>query len=66
MPLWHDTQIHGAVGDIDPARLIRWNKLTVEECFNSSSLAERNSTEKPFQNMINTVQQKTEGQKDDP
>lgn len=60
----HDTEPGCAIQsalerrDIDPARLTRWNKLAAEERFNSSSLAERKSTEKSFQKMINTVQQK--------
>ena len=65
----HDTEpgcaIHDAVarGEIDPARLARWHKLSAEERFNSSSLAERRNSEKSFQKMINTVQQKNKKQK---
>ena len=64
----HDTEpgcaIHDAVarGEIDPARLARWHKLSAEERFNSSSLAERRNSEKSFQKMINTVQQKNKKQ----
>ncbi len=45
-------------GDIDRARLARWNKLAAEERFNASSLADRRSAEKSFQKRINSVQQK--------
>lgn len=43
-------------GDIDSARLVRWNKLVAEERFNSSSLAERKSADKSLHKMINTIQ----------
>ncbi|WP_146590784.1 ribosome small subunit-dependent GTPase A [Puniceibacterium confluentis] len=65
----HDTEPGCAIqsalerGDIDSVRLARWTKLTAEERFNSSSLAERKSAEKSFQKMINTVQQKTRKRK---
>ena len=45
-------------GEIDPARLTRWNKLVAEERFNSSSLAERKSANKSLHKMINSIQQK--------
>ncbi|MEM5501624.1 ribosome small subunit-dependent GTPase A [Ahrensia kielensis] len=61
----HDTEPGCAIqaaltrGDIDPARLARWNKLAAEEDFNSSSLTERKSASKSFQKRINSVQQKS-------
>ena len=61
----HDTEPGCAIqnalelGDIDPSKLARWNKLAAEERFNSSTLAERKSADKSFQKMINSVQQKS-------
>jgi ribosome biogenesis GTPase / thiamine phosphate phosphatase len=46
-------------GDIDPARLARWNKLAAEDRFNSLTLAERKSADKSLHEMIKEIQQKT-------
>ena len=60
----HDTEpgcaIQSAVeqGDIDAARLARWNKLAAEERFNSSTLAERKNADKSLRKMINSIQKK--------
>lgn len=60
----HDTEPGCAIqsalerGEVDADRLARWHKLATEERFNASSLAERKTTEKSRQKMINSVQQK--------
>ncbi|CUH63757.1 Putative ribosome biogenesis GTPase RsgA [Thalassovita gelatinovora] len=60
----HDSEpgcaIQGALerDEIDPDRLARWNKLTAEERFNASSLAERKTADKALHKMINAIQQK--------
>lgn len=60
----HDTEPGCAIqsamerGEIDLARLTRWNKLAAEERFNSSTLAERKSADKSLHKMINSIQQK--------
>lgn len=45
-------------GEIDQARLARWNKLAAEERFNSSTLADRKSADKSLHRMISSIQQK--------
>jgi hypothetical protein len=45
-------------GDIDATRLARWYKLSAEERFNSSSLAERKTADKSLHKMINLTQWK--------
>jgi len=59
----HDTEPGCAVqaalarGEIDQARLIRWNKLAAEERFNSSTLAERRSAYKSAHIRNSAIQQ---------
>ncbi|WP_369757734.1 GNAT family N-acetyltransferase [Falsihalocynthiibacter sp. CO-5D18] len=47
-------------GEIDSARLARWNKLAAEGRFNSPAMAERKSADKLRHKMINSIQQKPE------
>lgn len=60
----HDTEPDCAIqsamerGEIELARLARWNKLAAEERFNSSTLAERRSADKSLHKRINAIQQK--------
>lgn len=42
-------------GDIDQARLDRWRKLSREEAYNSSSIAERRARDKSFASMCKNV-----------
>jgi len=42
-------------GEIDPERLQRWRKLTREEAFNKTSIAERRSRDKAFGRMVKSV-----------
>ncbi|MDV7142033.1 ribosome small subunit-dependent GTPase A [Tropicimonas sp. TH_r6] len=42
-------------GEVDPARLSRWQKLAAEERFNSASLAERRANDKAFGKMVRSV-----------
>jgi ribosome biogenesis GTPase len=42
-------------GDLDPARLARWRKLSAEEAFNSASLAERRTKDKAFGKMVRRI-----------
>lgn len=42
-------------GEIDPERLRRWRKLTREEAFNNTSIAERRSRDKAFGRMVKSV-----------
>ena len=44
-----------ARGEIDAARLARWQKLAAEEAFNSASLAERRAKDKDFGKMVRKV-----------
>ncbi|AXI47957.1 ribosome small subunit-dependent GTPase A [Sulfitobacter sp. SK012] len=46
-------------GEIDRARLTRWNKLAAEDRFNSSTLAERKSADKSLHKMISSIQKKS-------
>lgn len=60
----HDTEpgcaIQGALarGEIDSARLARWDKLAAEERFNASSLAERKTADKSLHKMIKAIKMK--------
>jgi ribosome biogenesis GTPase len=60
----HDTEPGCAIqnasqkGDIDRSRMARWKKLTAEERFNSSTLAERKTDDKSLHKMIRSIQQK--------
>jgi ribosome biogenesis GTPase len=42
-------------GEVDPARLLRWQKLKREEAFNSASLAERRGRERAFGRMVRSI-----------
>jgi ribosome biogenesis GTPase len=42
-------------GEIDPARLSRWRKLTAEDAFNTASLSERRAKDKAFGKMVRHV-----------
>lgn len=42
-------------GEIDPERLQRWRKLTREEAFNNSTIAERRSRDKAFGRLCKSV-----------
>lgn len=44
-----------AAGEIDEARLKRWQKLQREEAFNSASLAERRERERSFGRMVRSI-----------
>ncbi|SCM71796.1 putative ribosome biogenesis GTPase RsgA 2 [uncultured Pleomorphomonas sp.] len=44
-----------AAGDIDEARLKRWQKLQREEAFNSASLAERRRRDRAFGRMVRSI-----------
>lgn len=44
-----------ATGDIDEARLHRWQKLQREEAFNSASLAERRGRDRGFGRMVRSI-----------
>lgn len=44
-----------ATGEIDEARLRRWQKLQREEAFNSASLAERRERERSFGRMVRSI-----------
>lgn len=44
-----------ASGDVDEARLKRWQKLQREEAFNSASLAERRERERSFGRMVRSI-----------
>ncbi|MGB7244152.1 MAG: ribosome small subunit-dependent GTPase A [Sulfitobacter sp.] len=45
-------------GDVDDARMRRWQKLVAEEAFNSATLAERRSKDKSFGKMVRTIQKR--------
>jgi ribosome biogenesis GTPase len=47
-----------ARGEVQQARLERWNKLTAEERFNTASLAERKSSGKSLQKTIRSIQKR--------
>lgn len=47
-----------ANGDIDPARLARWQKLVAEDLHNSATLAERRTKDKALGKLIRSVQKK--------
>lgn len=42
-------------GDVDQARMARWQKLVAEEKFNSATLAERRSKDKAFGKMVRNI-----------
>lgn len=44
-----------AAGELDAARLARWQKLVAEDSMNSETLAERRRREKGFSKMVNKV-----------
>lgn len=44
-----------AAGEVDEARLRRWQKLQREEAFNSASLAERRERERSFGRMVRAI-----------
>ncbi len=44
-----------AAGEVDAARLKRWQKLQREEAFNSASLAERRERERSFGRMVRSI-----------
>ena len=43
------------VGDVDPERLVRWQKLAAEDKFNSATLAQRRADSKAFGKMVKSV-----------
>jgi ribosome biogenesis GTPase len=45
-------------GAVDRSRLARWNKLSAEERFNSSTLAERKTGDKSLHKTIRSIQKK--------
>jgi len=50
-------------GDLDPARLARWQKLKAEDAFNTSTLAERKSKDKALGKTIRQVMKHKKKQK---
>ncbi|WP_245749204.1 ribosome small subunit-dependent GTPase A [Jannaschia pohangensis] len=48
-----------AAGDLDPARLERWQKLVAEDAHNSATLAERKSRDKALGKTIKGIQKKS-------
>lgn len=47
-----------ASGDLDPARVARWQKLVAEDLHNSATLAERRIKDKDFSKKVRAAQQK--------
>ncbi|MEP3845600.1 MAG: ribosome small subunit-dependent GTPase A [Paracoccaceae bacterium] len=45
-----------AAGEIDPTRLARWTKLTLEERLNSMSLSDRKADDRSLHKVIKTIQ----------
>ena len=52
-------------GEIDPARLERWRKLTREEAFNNTSIAERRSRDKAFGRMARNIMNEKKSRRGD-
>lgn len=50
-------------GEVDPARLKRWQKLAAEDAFNSATLAERRAKAKAFGKMAKRVMAEKEGRR---
>jgi ribosome biogenesis GTPase len=52
-----DCRVKAAIdtGEIDPARLERWRKLSREEAFNKTSIAERRSRDRTFGRMCKSI-----------